>query len=69
MTLGNLVKPVFIASILVFSVVGLGLILQDASAEHGEDPGITKTVIAGAKTLDWFFHFYCKLFVSWLVFT
>jgi len=48
MTLGNLVRPVFIASILVFSIAGLGIILQDVSAEHG-DPGITKNRICWIK--------------------
>ena len=43
MTLGNLVKPVFIASILVFSIVGIGFFIQEVIAEHGEDPGITKS--------------------------
>lgn len=51
MTLGILVKPVFIASILVFSIAGLGIILQDVSAEHGEDPGITTAVVVGSNTL------------------
>ncbi len=52
MTLGNLVKPVFIASILVFSIAGLGIIIQEVIAEHGEDPGITKPVGVGSNTLD-----------------
>jgi len=51
MTLGNLVKPVFIASILVFSIAGLGMIIQEVTAEHGVDPGITKPVVAGPNTL------------------
>ncbi len=52
MTLDNFSKLVFVASILVFSIAGLGIIFHDVSAEHGEDPGITKTVIAGINTLD-----------------
>ena len=51
MTLGNFAKPVFVVSILVFSIIGLGFILQDVSADHGEDPGITKSVIVGSNTL------------------
>jgi len=51
MTLGNLVNPVFIASILVFSIAGLGIIIQDVSADHGEEPGITKAVVNGSNTL------------------
>ena len=51
MTLGNLVKPVFIASILVFSIAGLGIFIQEVSAEHGENPGITKPVVIGSNTL------------------
>ena len=52
MTLGNLVKPVFIASILVFSIAGLGIIIQEVTAEHGEIIGIKKLVGVGSNTLD-----------------
>jgi hypothetical protein len=51
MTLGNLVKPIFVVSILVFSIVGMGLIIQEVSADHGEDPGITKPVVIGTNIL------------------
>jgi len=44
-------KSISLVSVLVLSIISVGFLLPQVIADHGEDPGITKTLDAGISTI------------------
>jgi len=44
-------KSISLVSVLVLSIISVGFLLPQVTADHGEDPGITKSLDAGISTI------------------